>query len=75
MVKNNLDKYLMLDLKRFLIIMGSWLVFVILHNLFFAIFNIEEAVFFIIAVLLIPIYFFISFIYTILRKIYKRRFN
>ncbi len=41
---------------------------IILHNAFYAVFGVEEFVFFIIVVFLVPIYFIISIIYTLIKK-------
>jgi|TARA_B100002003_G_C13930677_1_gene452114 membrane protein DedA with SNARE-associated domain len=68
----NIEKYLLLNWKKILIIIVAWFLAVILHNAFYAVFNIEEAVFFIIAVIIIPIYVIISIIYTIISKIKKK---
>jgi len=61
-----IGKYLLLNWKRIVMIIAAWIIAVILHNAFYAIFNIEEAIFFIIAVFIIPIYAIISIIYTII---------
>jgi len=61
----NLDKYLMLSWKRFLIILGVWLGVVVAHNLLSSLLGYEEFVIFAIAIFLIPFYFLISFIYSI----------
>ena len=67
----NIEKYLLLNWKKILIIIGAWFLAVILHNAFYALFNVEEAVFFILAVIIIPIYFITAIIYTIIKKIKK----
>ncbi len=59
------DKLFRLNLKKFLIFIGAWVASVILHNAISAIFGVEEALFFIIAIFIIPIYFIISLIFTI----------
>jgi len=61
-----IGKYHLLNWKRIVMIIAAWIIAVILHNAFYAIFNIEEAIFFIIAVFIIPIYAIISIIYTII---------
>jgi hypothetical protein len=67
--KNKFEKYFTLTWKRFFVIISVWIVCVLLHNLFYAIFGFEEAVFFIISVFIIPVYFFAAFVYTIVRKV------
>jgi hypothetical protein len=67
--KNKFEKYFTLTWKRFFVIISVWIVCVLLHNLFYAIFGFEEAVFFIISVFIIPVYFFAAFVYTIARKV------
>jgi len=75
----NPEKYLLLNWKRVLIIIIAWVVAVILHNLTYALFyeyfsktGGDEPVFFIIAVIIIPLYFIIAIIYTIINKIKKK---
>ncbi|TEB06033.1 hypothetical protein Psch_03075 [Pelotomaculum schinkii] len=72
------DKYLLLTFKRLLWIIGAWIAAVFLHNAIYALFysffsetNGDEPVFFIIAVVVIPLYFVISLIYTVFRKFSK----
>jgi len=67
----NIEKYFLLNLKKVAIIIIAWILAVIAHNAFYAIFNIEDALFFIIAVFIIPIYAIIAIIYTIIKKIKK----
>lgn len=67
--KNNLDKYLRLTWRKIWILVVGGFVSILLHNLFYAIFGFEEAVFFIITVILIPIYFVISAGYTFYRSL------
>ena len=71
--KNNLKNLFALDLKRFLIIIGIWILSVILHNLIYALFGVEEAFFFIMAVFVIPLYFIIAFIHSIIKMINKKK--
>ncbi len=66
--KSKFDKYFLLDFKKFLIIIVIGFVSVILHNAVYALFGIEEAIFFITAVILIPLYLIISVIYTLIKK-------
>jgi hypothetical protein len=76
--KRNLDKYLLLSWKRILIIIAAWFISVILHNIIYMLityfnpaFEGDEAFFFIIAVIVIPVYFVISVVYTIIAEIIK----
>ncbi|MEN7981834.1 MAG: hypothetical protein ABFQ65_00100 [Nanoarchaeota archaeon] len=69
--KNKLDKYLLLNWKRILVLIALWFVVVILHNFIGAIFGFEEALFFIIAVIIIPIYFIIAGSYSLIWSIFK----
>jgi hypothetical protein len=70
--KMNKDKFFLLNLKLAAIIIGLWILFVILHNAVYAIFGIEEAVFFIIAVIIIPLYAIMCIIYTAYKIIGRR---
>ena len=72
------DKYLLLSWKRVLIIAGAWVLSVILHNVVYGLFyeyfrrtGGDEAVFFILAIFVIPLYFIISLMYTVIRKLSK----
>ena len=67
--RNKFDK---LSWKKFGIIIASWFVAVILHNLVYALLKIDEALFFIIAIIIIPAYFIISLVYSLIKKITKR---
>ena len=60
--------WLKLTKKRFVILLIVGIISVLIHNLFYAIFGFEEAVFFIIAVFLIPLYFLISVVYMFILK-------
>ena len=65
----NPEKYLLLDLKKLGIIIASFIVAVILHNLVSGLLGVEEPVFFILAVFVIPIYFLVSVGYTIFHHV------
>jgi hypothetical protein len=65
----NWDKWLKISWKKLLIIIGLWFIAVILHNAVYAIFGVEDALFFIIAIFILPTYFIISIIYSIITKI------
>jgi len=70
-MKNKFDKYLLLNWKRFGLIILAWFVSVILHNFIGAIFNFEEGIFFIIAIFVIPIYFIIALCYSLVKFVKK----
>jgi hypothetical protein len=65
----NWDKWLKISWKKLLIIIGLWFIAVILHNAVYAIFGVEDALFFIIAIFILSTYFIISIIYSIITKI------
>lgn len=74
-----LDKYLLLSWKRVLIIAVAWVLSVLLHNLIYGLFydyfqrtGGEEPVFFILAVIVIPLYFIVSLVYTLIRLVRSR---
>lgn len=69
MKKIDWKKVFTLSWKKIGIAAVLWLAAVILHNLWYAAFGFEEAVFFTIAVPIIPLYLIISIIYTIHKKI------
>lgn len=76
--KRNLDKYFLLSWKRILIIIAAWFISVILHNMVYILitffnpsFEGDEAFFFIIAVIVIPVYLIISVVYTVITEIIK----
>jgi len=62
-----LKKLFTLTWKRFLLIIILWIVSVVIHNFGSALIEFEEPVFFIIAIIIIPIYFIISLINTIIQ--------
>ena len=61
-------KLLQLSWRRVGLIILGWFAAVILHNAIYGIFGVEEAVFFIVAVFILPIYFIIALIYTVFQK-------
>ena len=69
--KDKFDKWFLLDWKNFLTIVVLWFVFVFIHNAIYGLFGVEDAIFFILAVLLIPLYFLISIIYSIIKLVKK----
>ena len=79
----NLEKYLLLNLKKLGMIVGAFILAVLLHNLIYALFYSyysrtggDEPVFFLIATVVIPVYFLIAVGYTIfhhVKRIKKKR--
>jgi hypothetical protein len=80
MKKIKYEKYFLLSWKRILIIVVSWFLAVLLHNLIYGLgvyffgedvwgVGGDEPVFFIIATILIPVYFVISVGYTFYRNL------
>ena len=70
------NKYFLLNGKKIFLILIAFFVVVILHNLIYGLFQSyfdstggDEPFFFIIAVIIIPIYFLICFIYTLIKMI------
>ena len=77
--KKGLDKFLLLTWKKILIIIGSFFLAVILHNLFYALSEISgknlaigEVFFFLIAVIIIPLYFIMCLVYSLIKMIKDR---
>lgn len=77
-MKNKIEKYFLLNMKKIFFIIFAWVVAVILHNLFYALFKSwfdarggDEFFFFIVAMIFIPLYFLVSLIYTLI--IYFRK--
>ena len=74
----NWKKFFLLSWKKIAILLGIWIMAVFFHNMISSFFieflriDFEEPVFFVIAVILIPVYFIISFIYTIFKKVKKK---
>ena len=65
-------KYFLLDKKKSMLIIVLWIVSVLLHNIVSAILGVEEPVFFILAVIVIPIYAIASILYTLYSFVNKR---
>ena len=70
------DKYLLLSWKRALILACAWLLSVLLLNVIYGLFSNyfdhtlgDEPAFFILAVLVIPLYFLVSLLYTLISKV------
>ena len=68
-----LKDLLLFSWKKLWIIVVGGFVSIILHNAISALFNIEEAFFFIIVIFVIPIYFLIMIIYSIIYKLSKKK--
>ena len=68
-----IKKYILLDKKKLFYICVAWIIAVILHNLIYALFQVEEALLFIIAVIIIPIYLIIAISYTLLKFLRKNK--
>ena len=71
------DEYLLLSWKTLLII-PAWVLSAVLHNVIYGLFlecfnraGHDEAVFFTIALFVIPLFFIISLVYTVIRKVVK----
>ena len=62
-------KWLELSWKNIIIMIVAWIIAVLLHNAIGALFNFEEAFFFIVAIFVIPIYFIVSLVYTVIIKL------
>jgi len=70
------DKYFLLNGKKILLIIAGFFIAVILHNLIYGLFKSyfdstigDEPFFFIIAVIVIPVYFLFCVVYTIIKMI------
>ena len=59
--------------KKFGILLISWVVSVVIHNFGSALIGFEEPVFFLIAVIVIPLYFIISIIYSIIHYFWRKK--
>jgi len=78
--KSKLDKWFLLTWKKICLIIISWFVAVILHNFVYGIFKKyydarggDEAFFFIIAIIIIPIYFIFSITYSLFWLIKRKK--
>lgn len=69
--KTKFERYFLLDLKKIGLIILSWVLAVVLHNVVSGVLGVEEALFFIIAVLVIPVYLVVAIIYTLYRGVKK----
>ena len=69
---NAKDLFLFSWRKLWIIVVGGF-VSIILHNAIYGIFGVEEAFFFIIVIFVIPIYFVVMVIYSIIYKLMKKK--
>lgn len=77
-MRNKLDTLLLLNWKKVLMIIIAWFVAVILHNVVYGAikyfnpsFQGDEAFFFIIAIIVIPLYFIIALVYSLVKFVLK----
>jgi len=77
--KKKFDKWFLFTWKKILIIVISWFLAVILHNLFYALSEISgknlaigEVFFLIVASILIPLYFIMCLVYSLIKMIKDR---
>ena len=68
-MKSKFDKFFLLSWKKVFVLIILGFLFIILHNLFYAVFNFEEAVFFVLVIFVVPFYFLCCVVYTIFKKI------
>jgi hypothetical protein len=73
------EKYFLLTWKKGLLILASWILAALLHNLIYGLFQSyfdarggDEFIFFIIAVFIIPLYFIVCLVYSIIFWIKKK---
>ena len=72
-----IDKWFFLTWKKLLLIVAAWVLSVVFHNAVYALFHDhfgsggDEPVFFILAVIVIPLYFVGSLFYTVGRLVLK----
>jgi len=71
--KRNLNKYFLLTWKKLWIIVVIGFISIMLHNFWYAIFGYEDVVFFSLVIFVIPTYLIVCIIYTIIKKIQKKK--
>jgi hypothetical protein len=59
--------------KKLLLTIVLWFVSVILHNMVDAFFGVEEALFFILAVFVLPLYLIVSLVFTLVNFLLKMK--
>jgi len=73
-----LDNLFRLTLKRLFLIVAAWVLCVVLHNVVYALFQDffgphgDEPVFFLLAIVVIPLYFVLSLAYTVVQLLRHR---
>ncbi len=73
-----LGKVLRLTPRRLLLIVAAWVACVVLHNVIYAVFrdsfgpNGDEPFFFLLAVVVIPLYLVVSAVYTVVQLVRQR---
>jgi hypothetical protein len=66
--------FLLLTWKKFYVIILIIIFLLAIHNIISYYFDIDEPVLFLLGAIIIPVYFLISLIYTILNKLSRKRF-
>lgn len=66
------DLFLISWRKLWVLVVGGF-VSILLHNAIYALFNVEEAFFFILVIFVIPIYFLIVVVYSLIYKFTKKK--
>ena len=67
-----LDKIFLLTYRKDLFIIILWSLVIILHNVIYSTLNINEKTLFTIATLIIPCYFVIAIVYTIIKYSFRK---
>ena len=70
--RSKLDKYLTLDWKEFYLLLIAWFLFVVLHFMIGVIFKINEEILPFLYNFIIPLFFLIALIYTVIKKSWKK---
>ena len=70
--RKNKENFFQLTWKKAWILVVGGFISILLHNLWYVVFGWEEAIFFVIVVFLIPLYFLIAVIYSIINMIKRR---
>lgn len=73
-----LDKLLRLTFKKCLFIVAAWVLCVVMYNVLYALFRDyfgphgDEPFFFLLAVVVVPLYFVVSLVYTVVQLVRRR---
>jgi uncharacterized BrkB/YihY/UPF0761 family membrane protein len=73
-----LDKLLRLTFGKCLLIVAAWLLCVVMHNVLYALFRDffgphgDEPLFLLLAVVVVPLYFVVSLVYTVVQLVRRR---